>query len=834
MILNDKGVAVMESRERLIKLLDKPKARKYRNAGLYRLVFNNLETVKPGAIAELDKRLNMPPPKYGFYDMFALGEKIKLTKAMADELVKMGIPDYVSIKGEAEPEALLTIINKMADTKRLNKISKEFEFRLSLRSSADMGRLLKLAESMTLDEQDKLAENLPKIEITLNAYNYFLEKKVIEASSIKSVKLVSKVLAILIEANSVHTLGSGLGSGVDYKTHRVFKLSADIVDVATCFFTDTDSAVLVEGITTMLSTCIDAMTFDEIENECGGFKDCSPIKQVHLASKALKPNYDFYPSPFAVGTPHKPNDRAVSCIHKAIELITALKDKMIRVKRWERLATLATLYTPKAPEIPGGSVVVPPLTRPYEIRETGVEYATIKIAMELDATLVNITTKDVSNLIDKCDDLTVYSFLACLPNADKFHDESVEVPAAIDIMELDQVKNTVLVSKGINLNGVNLSNVVGTEAQSKLQEFITACLIAPPTDRKQELYETKNCSIELSGTFKVNQVSAKSDVKTLGINVASGVDVTYENIKPILKAHESIECLLEWLTMAPISDITPRTFLVTSHELHNKIVDILIEKLNISNALANAIAEISSPLPRCSLSCDQTNLELEAKSALANYLAHALPQTGMVLTIPANCRVSTRLSLEIKEFAVTHPTTALNLKGIRLDPSMVKGAVLHRGTGHSKAWMVISNNYYYGNTNHQGCAVYEAMHKNGIDEAANSLDEAFNLDKLNRMMGEAATHTRHEIYASMPCVGFDKDNNYIFKIKEFAEVCNSLISATNPTDGSESGNRAVISTTAYSTLVLHNYFKTGLKLQRDDLLQRADLAARLGALSTLT
>ena len=826
MILNDKGVAVMESREHLIKLLDKPKARKYRNAGLRSLCFSNLETVKPGALAELDKRLTMPPPEYGFYGVFGLGTEIKLTKAMADELVKMGMPDYVSIKGEAEPEALLTIINEMADIKRLNKRSEEFKFRLSLRSSADIGRLLKLAESMTLDEQDKLAENLPKIEMTLDAYNYFLEKKVIGASSIKSVKLVSRVLAILIVADSAHTFGHEGG----YQTHRIFKLSEDIVDVATCFFTDTDSTVLVDGITTMLSTCIDAKTFNEIESERAGLSEvCSTVKQVHIASKALKLNYDFYPSPFAVGTPavgtpHKPNDRAVSCIHKAIELITALKDKMIRVKKWTRFATFATSLPTKASGVP--AVVTPP----YEIRETGVEYATIKIAMELDATLVNITTKDVSNLIDKCDDLTVYSFLACLPNADKFHDESVEVPAAIDIMELDQVKNpsTMLVSKSINLNGVNLSNVVGTEAQSRLQEFITACLIAPPTDRKQELYGTDECSIELAGTFKVNQVSAKSNVKTLGINVASGVDVTYENIKPILKAHESIERLLEWLTMAPISDVTPRTFLVTSHELHNKIVDILMEKLNISNALANAIAEISSPLPRCGLYCDQTNLELEAKGALANYLAHALPQTGMVLTIPANCRVSTRLALEIKDFAVTHPTIALNSKSIKLDPSMVKGAVLHRGTGHVKAWMVTSNNYYYGGTNHQGCEVYEAMHKNGIDEAANSLDEAFNLDKLNRMASESANLTRAEIYASMPCVGFDKDNNYIFKIKEFAEVCNSLISATNLADGSESGNRAVISATAYPTHMLHDYFKIGLNLQRNNL------AASLASLSAST
>lgn len=818
MILNDKGVAVMESREHLIKLLDKPKAKKYRNAGLCKLVFSNLETVKPGALAELDKRLTMPPPEYGFYDIFALGRDIKLTKAMADELVKMGMPDYVSIKGSSEPEAILTIINAMASTKRLDKRNKEFEFRLSLKSSADIGRLLKLAESMTLDEQDNLAENLSKIELTLNDYTYFLEKKEIEASSIKSVKLVSRALALLTESDLTHTSLHETG----YKTHRVLKLSADIVDIATCFFTDTDGAVLVEGITNMLSTCIDAMALNQIEQERSGRAEgFNPFKQVHIESKALKSNYDFYPNPFAVGTPHKPNDRAVSCIHKAIELIAALKDKMIRVKRWERFATLST---PKVPGVPAA-----PLLPPYEIRETGVEYATIKIEMSLDTTLVNITTKDISNLIDKCDDLTVYSFLACLPNAGKFHDESVEVPAAIDIMELEQVKNpsTMLVSKGINLNGVNLSNVVGTEAQNKLQEFITACLIAPPTDRKQELYGSDFSSIELTGTFKVNQVSKKSNVKTLGINVASGVDVTYENIKPILKAHESIERLLEWLTMAPISDITPRTFLVISHDLHNKIVDILVEKLNISEALANAIAEISSPLPRCGLSCDQTNLELEAKAALANYLAHALPQTGMVLTIPANCRVSTRLALEIRDLIVTHPTTSLNLKSIKLDFSLLKPALL-RPASRVKAWMVTSNNYYYGNTNHQGCELYDAMHKNGIDEAANSLDEAFSLDKLNRMAGHAAVLTRDEIYASMPCVGFDKDKNYIFKIKEFAEVCNSLISATNPADGSESGNRAVISATAYSTSMLHDYFKIGLYLQRDDLV------ARLGAMGILT
>jgi len=811
MILNDKGVAVMESREHLIKLLDKPKARKYRNAGLYKLVFSNLETVKPGALAELDKRLTMPPPEYGFYDILALGGDIKLTKAMADELVKMGMPDYVSIKGSSEPEAILTIIKAMASTKRLNKRNKEFEFRLSLKSSADIGRLLKLAESMTLDEQDNLAENLAEIELSLNAYNYFLEKKEIEASSIKSVKLVSKVLALLIQSDLIHVSGHETG----YKTHRVFKLSDDIIDIATCLFTDTDSTVLVEGITNMLSTCIDAMALSQIEHALPGRSECfNPFKQVHIESKASKSNYDFYPSPFAVGTPHKPNDRAVSCIHKAIELIAALKDKMIRVKKWERFVTPAV----STPKVPGEPALLLP---PYEIRETGVEYATIKIEMSLDTTLVNITTKDISNLIDKCDDLTVYSFLACLPNAGKFHDESVEVPAAIDIMELEQVKNpsTMLVSKGINLNGVNLSNVVGTEAQNKLQEFITACLIAPPTDRKQELYGSDFCSIELTGVFKVNQVSKKSNVKTLGINVASGVDVTYENIKPILKAHESIESLLEWLTMAPISDITPRTFLVTSHELHNKIVDILVEKLNISEALANAIAEISSPLPRCGLSCDQTNLELEAKAALANYLAHALPQTGMVLTIPANCRVSTRLALEIRDLIVTHPTTNLNLKSIKLDFSLLKPALL-RPASRVKAWMVTSNNYYYGNTNHQGCELYDAMHKNGIDEAANSLDEAFSLDKLNKMAGHAAVLTRDEIYASMPCVGFDKDKNYIFKIKEFAEVCSSLISATNPADGSESGNRAVIAATAYSTSMLHDYFKIGLYLQRDDLATR--------------
>ena len=296
----------MESREHLIKLLDKPKARKYRNVDLNTLVFSNLETVKPGALAELDKRLTMPPPEYGFYDILALGKNIKLTKAMADEIVKMGMPDYVSIKGSSEPEAILTIIKAMACTKRLNKRNKEFEFRLSLKSSADIGRLLKLAESMTLDEQDNLAENLPKIELTLNDYNYFLEKKEIEASSIKSVKLVSKVLALLIQAD----LNQASGHETGYKTHRVFKSSDDIIDIAACFFTDTDSTVLVEGITTMLSTCIDAMALNQIEQERSGRAEgFNPFKQVHLESKALKSNYDFYPSPFAVGTPHKPKDR---------------------------------------------------------------------------------------------------------------------------------------------------------------------------------------------------------------------------------------------------------------------------------------------------------------------------------------------------------------------------------------------------------------------------------------------------------------------------------------------------------------------------------------------
>lgn len=783
----------MESREHLIKLLDKPKARKYRDAGLFQLSFDKLETVKPGAVAELNKRLIGPPPEYLFYSNFTLGHSIKLTKAMADEIIKMGIPDSVTIKGGAEPEALLALVNEMTGTKRLNRYNKALKFGLGVASPIEISGLLKLAESLTLDQQDKLADDLDKLDIYL--YTNVHKRFGLASSALKSVKLVAKALDLLGS-----DIQERLGSVGGYRAHREWRPSGSIIDRAAWVFTETDNSVLVEGITSMLAGRINKMAAYEVEREFAGAG--VPVKLIQITSMMSQDTYAEGIS-FVPGVPHRPNVRTSGAIYKAISLIKALKDRMIEVKLWTPMAS------------PGGDLDGLKLPNKIEAIPTGVEYATIKIVAELDSTLARITTKDISSLIDDCHDLTVYSFAPCLPNSGKFYDATVESPAAIDIMELEQVKDPsrMLTSKGINLNGVNLSNVVGADAQSRLQQFITACLIGPPTDRKQELYSAPSEAslIQLNGTFKINQVQNGNmgNIKMVGIHVASGTDVTYENVKPILKALESIENLVTWLANDPTKDVAFTDF-VQKEESHSRIVDILSTKLQISNKLAMAIADISSILPRCGLVYGRENAEHEAKAGLANYLSHAIAQASIIITIPANCRVSTRLATEIKEFYSNRskqtPSELLASIG-----KPTKKTEEHRFP--AKVWRAGCNNYYYGPSNHSGGSVYETMRIHGIDEAANSLDEAFALDKLDKLKNSTVGLYPAGVYAGLPCVGFDKDNNYVFKIKELSEVCTAMISSTNQKDGSEPNDRAVINVSPCEASSLYVYLRSGLDTQ---------------------
>jgi RNase H-fold protein (predicted Holliday junction resolvase) len=779
----------MESREHLIKLLDKPKARKYRDIGLYRLLFDKLETVKPGALAELNKKLIKPPPEYVFYDNFILGHATKLTKILAGEIINMGIPDSLTIRGSADPEALLAIINEMAATNRLDRHNKEFKFALSVACPIDISKLLKLAESLPLAEQDKLADDLDKLDIFLctNVHNKFE----LASSALKSVKLVAKALGIL-----GCDVAERMGPVGTHKAHREWRPSGSIIDRTAWLFTDTDNDVLIEGITTMLSTQIDKMAIWEIEKEyTGAF---IPIKIIQIKSIMLHSNEYTSAVPLVVGAPHKPNDKTSSRIYKAMALIEALKDKIIKVKTWKQ-------------NINDSGV--------KETVDAGVEYATIKIVAQIDTTLARISTKQISTLIDKCDDLVVYSFYPCLPNSDKFHDASVEAPASIDIMELDQVKDPskLMVSKGIHLNGVDLSNVTGPEAQSKLQQFITACLIGPPTNRKQEICKTEDYSIHVAGTFNINQVSHKS-AKTVAIHVASGVDVTYENLKPVFKAIESVENLAIWLGESPIKDLALASLPVKSEDIHKGVVKLLTTKLHISCEIAAAIADMCSAVPRCGLIFSWENLELEIKAALANYLSNAISQLSVMISIPSSCRVSTRLAMEVKDFAAKRPYVATDPAPARLPSLKALGAPKRQPP---KVWRVSLSRYYTSFTNLGGDTTYEIINNNGIDEEANSLDEAFALDKHDRLKNATAATPAAAVYAGIPCVGFDKNNNYVFKIKEFSDACTAKMSTTNSNTGADPSNRAVIIITPHEWSTLHSYFHAALEVQLREVIKEA-------------
>lgn len=779
----------MESREHLIKLLDKPKARKYRDASLNRLYFEKLETIKPGAIAELNKSLAGPPPEYVFYANFTLGRLIKLTKGIAEELIKMGIPDSLTIKGDVEPEGLLAIINEMKATKRLNMHDKEFRFSLTVDSPIIISKLIKLAESMTLDQQDELADNLDKINIDI--YTYVHKKFDLEHSAIKSVRLVTKALNILSNDTA-----DRLGSVGSWRSHRKWESSENIIDRAAWVFTDTDNKVLVEGITNTLSNRIDKLAYWEIEKDFTGA--LVPIKMIQLRATMISSVYGSDDA-IVVGAPHKPNDRVSSCVYKAASLIEELKDKMVKVKTW----------------IKETGMVWSTVSSEYKIVETGAfEYATIRIAASLDSTLAKISTKQISALIDKCDSLFVFSFYPCLPNSGKFYDASVEAPASIDIMDLEQVKDPsrMLVSKGINLNGVDLSNVVGPDNQRKLHQFIIACLIGPPTDRKQDMCRTDEHTISLPGTFKINSM-ANEYTKTTSIHMVSGADITYENLKPILNAIKSIEQLVTWLATAPITDRLYHLSGVSDEDVRKSVVNILIAKLCISEKLAFAIADMCG-VSSCGIVFNKQNLELEARAALANYLTHAITQSSLTITIPASCQVSTRLSLEIKEFAAKRvanlvPTNLANSSSVILNKD-------------AKIWKVTCSDYYHGPTNQHRTSMYECMHSYGIDEEAATLDEAFALDKDEKLKNAIAGTGAATLYAGMPCVGFDKDSNYVYKIKEISEMCTSRISGTNQADVTDAGSRAHISINPHGFNEIYTYLHINLDA-------RANLALKASA-----
>jgi hypothetical protein len=120
-----------------------------------------------------------------------------------------------------------------------------------------------------------------------------------------------------------------------------------------------------------------------------------------------------------------------------------------------------------------------------------------------------------------------------------------------------------------------------------------------------------------------------------------------------------------------------------------------------------------------------------------------------------------------------------------------------------------------------GDTTYEIINDNGIDEEANSLDEAFALDKHDRLKNATAATPAAAVYAGIPCVGFDKDNNYVFKIKEFSDACTAKMSTTNSNTGADPGNRACITITPHEWSTLHSYFHAALEVQLREVIKEA-------------
>jgi hypothetical protein len=172
--------------------------------------------------------------------------------------------------------------------------------------------------------------------------------------------------------------------------------------------------------------------------------------------------------------------------------------------------------------------------------------------------------------------------------------------------------------------------------------------------------------------------------------------------------------------------------------------------------------------------------------------------------------------MEVKDFAAKRPYVATDPAGL---PSLKALGTPKRQP--PKVWKVSLSRYYTGFTNLGGDTMYELISNYGIDEEANSLDEAFALDKHDKLKSATAATPAAVVYAGMPCVGFDKDNNYVFKIKEFSDACTAKMSATNSNTGADPGNRAVIIITPHEWSTLHSYLHAALEVQLREVIKEA-------------
>jgi hypothetical protein len=175
--------------------------------------------------------------------------------------------------------------------------------------------------------------------------------------------------------------------------------------------------------------------------------------------------------------------------------------------------------------------------------------------------------------------------------------------------------------------------------------------------------------------------------------------------------------------------------------------------------------------------------------------------------------------MEVKDFAAKRPYVATDPVGYAgLPPLKALGTPKRQPP---KVWKVSLSRYYTGFTNLGGDTMYELISDNGIDEEANSLDEAFALDKHDKLKNATVATPAAAVYAGMPCVGFDKDNNYVFKIREFSDTCTPRISSTNSNTGADPGNRAVIMITPHEWGSFHSYFKATLDVQLKEVIKEA-------------
>lgn len=821
-----------KTRENMIKLLDRPKARKYREVMASspggKLSFSMLELAKPGAFEDLDKRRGedyLLRPTGMHYDMFydhvLLGPSFEVTRAVAKELIKMGLPKYTTIQGPMQVESTIDLIEEAVRISAED--SRKVEISLAQKT---MTEFMAWVSEKDVAEQDKIALWLSSVNISSLAESTCFKKDYSRRANcvISSPSLICELMA--------SCSGSMLRMWSVSDAHRLSNSVSDIVSMAVILFKGSDEAVIAEGIrryierdieshsvdltlrrrngpiyakSALLSTTLDEATYDGDSNNAGWHVKLSDNMRNGILS-------------------HGPKREAAEAIRKAV-----------RVMRLLSKMTVTSKFRGDMPE--------------YFVKAHFP--ANLYLSTELDSTSVPMTEADISELIDISTSFSMSTFYPALPNEGRFHDPKVTTPVALDIMALEQVKNpeTLGVSKKIVLDGVTLENVVGKSAQERLQKFITTCLVGPPVSSIEEaiwsnedptIRRGDKDTIELFATFSESPNNKITNYNySFHLHLVSGAKVTYENFKPIMQAIEDIEAFVDKITNSSSSAgyvLEPNETRLSG--VRRAAKDILLNNLMITEKAADMIAELCARTPGCDSmslfpplsgtdpslrfgpgpSPSGFSLDFAARSALAAYMACAAVSAKILVTIPDSSSVSNLLIKRLKKFidlkqAKKDGESDADYKRRRLGHPASRSEDLEDNGYVSPGllWKVDPQLRFADNESRQD--VFSMLRRDRLDSNPQNPDGTF----VEKAVAIIDDENLQSAYRSLPCVGYDSDGNYVFKIKEFGELCNELsdIDTNFGSTGSANDRAAIhISPFAFSDLSVHmraalkaSYFK---------------------------